>query len=122
MNFFKQKIKELLPAYFALAMATGIVSIALLLDGFDVPDYLLFYLNVLFLLILVCFFVYRLVVFREEVIADFKSYQKGPGFFIIVAALCIVGNQFVLLFQNMLVAKALFLLAAVAWLIIGYGF
>ena len=122
MNFFEQKIKELLPAYFSLVMATGIISIALSLDGLELPAYILFYLNILFLVLLVCFFIYRLVVFREQVVGDFKSYQKGPGFFTLVAALCIVGNQFVLLYQNMLAAKILLLLAAAAWLIIGYGF
>src|SRR5690606_9164001 len=34
----------------------------------------------------------------------------------------IVGNQFIVLFQNMLVAKILLIVAGIAWLIIGYGF
>lgn len=122
MNFFNQKIKELPPAYFALVMATGILSIALFVYGLAPPAYLLFYLNILFLLILVGLFIYRLVAFKEQVVADFKNYQKGPGFFTMVAALCTVGNQYVLLFQNMLAAKALLFLAAAAWLVIGYGF
>lgn len=122
MNFFNQKIKELPPAYFALVMATGILSIALFVYGLARPAYILFYLNILFLLILVGLFIYRLVAFKEQVVADFKSFQKGPGFFTMVAALCTVGNQYVLLFQNMVAAKALLFLAAAAWLIIGYGF
>src|SRR5690606_21322141 len=76
----------------------------------------------LFLPTLVGLFIYRLVAFREQVVADFKSYQKGPGFFTMVAALCTVGNQYVLLFQNMLAAKVLLFLAAAAWLLIVYGF
>lgn len=122
MNFFEQKVKELLPAYFALVMATGIISIALLLKGFELPAFALFYLNILFLLLLLCVFIYRLVAFRAQFVADFKSYQRGPGFFTVVAALCIVGNQFIVLFQNMLIARVLLVLAATAWLIIGYGF
>ena len=122
MNFFEQKVKDLLPAYFALVMATGIVSIALFLEGFEVPAYILFYLNMLFLLLLVCLFIYRSIAFRAQFVADFKSYQRGPGFFTVVAALCIVGNQFILLFQNMLIARVLLVLAAAAWLIVGYGF
>lgn len=122
MNLFEQKVKELLPAYFALVMATGIISIALLLEGFEVPAHILFYLNMLFLLLLVGLFVYRSFAFRAQFVADFKSYQRGPGFFTVVAALCIVGNQFIVLFQNMLVGKILLGLAAAAWLVIGYGF
>src|SRR5690606_1177174 len=67
-------------------------------------------------------FTYRCIVFPREVLDDFKSYMKGPGFFTIIAALCIVGNQFILLFQNIEVARILFIIAAIAWLIIGYGF
>jgi tellurite resistance protein TehA-like permease len=122
MNLFEQKTKELLPAYFALVMATGIISIALFLDGLVVPAYVLFYLNIAFLIVLGFLFIYRCIFFSQQVIYDFRSYQKGPGFFTIVAALCIVGNQFILLFQNMLAAKILLVVAGVAWLIIGYGF
>jgi len=122
MNFFEQKVRELLPAYFALVMATGIISIALFLHGLETAAYILFYLNILFLFTLLGLFIYRLVQFKQQVIADFKSYQKGPGFFTLVAALCIVGNQFILLFQYLLAAKILLALAAAAWLFIGYGF
>src|SRR5690606_27846382 len=122
MNLFEQKTKELLPAYFALVMATGIISIALFLDGLEVSAYFLFYLNIVFLIALSSLFIYRCIYYHQEVIRDFKSYQKGPGFFTIVAALCIVGNQFILLFQNMLAAKILLIVAGAAWLIIGYGF
>lgn len=122
MNFFSQKIKELLPAYFAMVMATGIISIALALNGLLVPAYVVFFLTLLLLLILSGLFIYRLVVFREQVVADFKSYQKGPGFFTIVASLCIVGNQFILLFGNILAAKVILVVAAAAWLLISYGF
>src|SRR5690606_35963479 len=122
MNLFKQKTKELLPAYFALVMATGIISIALFLDGMELAAFVLFYLNLIFLIVLVSLFITRCVVYFDHVIADFTSYQKGPGFFTLIAALCIVGNQFILLFQNMLAAKILLVTAMVAWLVIGYGF
>lgn len=122
MNLFEQRTKELLPAYFALVMATGIISIALFLDGLVASAYVLFYLNIAFLIALGFLFIYRCIFFHQQVIDDFRSYQKGPGFFTIVAALCIVGNQFIVLFQNMLVAKILLIVAGMAWLIIGYGF
>src|SRR5690606_21420034 len=47
---------------------------------------------------------------------------KGPGFFTIVAALCIVGNQFILLNHDISTAKLLLIVAGVAWIFIGYGF
>src|SRR5690606_11439483 len=122
MNILQQKIKNLLPAYFAMVMATGIVSIALFLDDFYSFAYVLFYLNLVFLSGLLGMFSYRCIAVPGEVLDDFKSYMRGPGFFTIIAALCIVGNQFILLFQNIEVARILFIIAAIAWLVIGYGF
>jgi tellurite resistance protein TehA-like permease len=122
MNLLQQKTKSLLPAYFAMVMATGIVSIALFLNEMQIFAFTLLYLNLIFLVGLLGMFVYRCFFFTKEVLEDFRSYLKGPGFFTIIAALCIVGNQFILLYRNIDVAKFLLIIAAVAWLIIGYGF
>lgn len=122
MDFLKQKIKELLPAYFALVMATGIISLAAYFNGFERFGYFLFYLNLIFLSVLVFSYIYRCLFYWRHVLVDFESYKKGPGFFTIVAALCIVGNQFVILYQHFLIAKVLLVIAAVIWFVIGYGF
>ena len=122
MNLLQQKTKSLLPAYFAIVMATGIVSIALFLKGLLLFSYILFYLNLVFLAGLLLMFIYRCFNFTKEVFEDFRSYLKGPGFFTIIAALCIVGNQWILLFRNMEIARVFLIIAAIAWLIIGYGF
>ena len=122
MNLIQQKTKTLLPAYFAIVMATGIVSIALFLKGLQLFSYILFYLNLVFLVGLSIMFIYRCFNFTKEVVEDFRSYLKGPGFFTIIAALCIVGNQWILLFGNIDVAQIFLIIAAIAWLIIGYGF
>lgn len=103
-------------------MATGIISIAAFLGGLPEIAYPLFYLNLLFTILLVVLSVYRFFAFRKEVFEDFRSYQKGPGFFTFVAALCILGDQFILLFDQMGVAWLLLICAGTAWLIIGYGF
>ncbi|RNL77414.1 C4-dicarboxylate ABC transporter [Sinomicrobium pectinilyticum] len=122
MNLLRSRIKTLLPAYFALVMATGIISIASLLEGLTVFACVLFYLNLVFLSVLGLLFVYRLVFFRAQVLEDLKSYQKGPGFFTIVAALCIVGNQVILFRKSVALAEVILLVAATAWLVIVYSF
>lgn len=122
MNLIQQKIKTLSPAYFALVMATGIISIASFLNGFLTTAYVLFFLNIIYLLGLIFLFIYRVIFFRTQVLEDFKSYQRGPGFFTLVAALCIVGNQLVIFYNLLLLAKVILLIAVIAWLIIGYGF
>lgn len=122
MNQLQLRIKELLPAYFALVMATGIISIASFLSGWEEIGYVLFYLNILFLVLLLLAFGYRCVKYGDRVLEDFRSYQKGPGFFTIVAALCIVGNQLVVFFRAMDWAILVLLLAGLIWLVIMYGF
>ena len=122
MNLLQQKIRNLLPAYFALVMATGIISLASFLNGFEFFGTLLFYLNLVFLAVLAIFFTYRCFFYWRRVLIDFASYQRGPGFFTIVAALCIVGNQFVVLERNFDIARVILIAAMVLWLVIGYGF
>jgi tellurite resistance protein TehA-like permease len=78
--------------------------------------------NIAFLLILLCFFFYRSVYYKNQILEDFGSYDKGPGFFTILAALCIVGNQLVLLFGAVRVAEIILAIAGVSWFIIIYGF
>src|SRR5690606_4204740 len=122
MNILQQKIKNLLPAYFAIVMATGIISIALHLTGSVLLSFVLFYLNIIFLAGLLSIFIYRCIRFPKDVLTDFTSYLKGPGFFTIVAALCIVGNQCILLTGDISSARILLIVAGIAWLFIGYGF
>lgn len=122
MNIIQQKIKNLLPSYFAMVMATGIISIALHLNGSITFSFVLFYLNLIFVTGLLGMFIYRCLFYFTDVYNDFRSYVKGPGFFTIVAALCIVGNQFILLNHNISTAKLLLIVAGVAWIFIGYGF
>lgn len=122
MSLLLQKVKTLLPAYFAKVMATGIISIALFLQGYDLFSYVLFFLNLIFVTGLLSMFIYRCIFFTQNLLNDFRSYAVGPGFFTIVAALCIVGNQFIVLYQNVEIAWLLFILAAISWLVIAYGF
>lgn len=121
-SLIKQKIRNLLPGYFAMVMATGIISIASLLVGFGVLAWLLFYFNICFFFALFWLFIYRILYYRAEVWQDFKSYQRGPGFFTIIAALCIMGNQLILFYQAFTLAGIVLLLALLIWLLIGYGF
>ncbi|MGJ1411317.1 tellurite resistance/C4-dicarboxylate transporter family protein [Sphingobacterium thalpophilum] len=122
MNAVQKRIKVLLPGYFAMVMATGIISIACLLEGFSVLGRVLFYLNILFLLTLFAANLYRMIRYWPDMVADFKNYQRGPGFFTLIAALCIMGNQ-VILFEGMSgLATALLILAAVIWAFTIYGF
>jgi len=118
----QQKIQNLLPGYFAMVMATGILSIATFLDGLTMIAHLLFYLNCCFFVVLTFLFGYRFMRYRADMWNDFISYQRGPGFFTVIAAFCILGNQLIVLYQAFVLAKILLIVALFAWLFIGYGF
>ena len=113
-------IKNLAPSYFVMVMATGIVSIAA--DFLEMPLIAmgLFWLNIFAYVILCSLTLLRFILFRKEFLADLFSHTQGVGFFTTVAATCILGGQFILLWENFQVAVILWYLGIVLWLIITY--
>jgi tellurite resistance protein TehA-like permease len=113
-------MKHLAPSYFALVMATGIVSIAAFdfqLTGLAAA---LFALNLAAYAVLVVLTVLRAVRFWPLFIADLTDHRLGPGFFTTVAATCVLGVQLRLIAHEV-VAAAIFLAIGVAlWLVITY--
>ena len=77
------------PAYFALVMATGIVSIAASLLGIPFVPKALFGLNLLFYPLLWAVTIVRAVRYRERVVADLSHHGRSVGFFTVVAATCV---------------------------------
>ncbi len=118
----RETIKNLLPSYFALVMATGIVSIALHLLGFEALSYVLFWLNTGFFVVLSTFLLLRIFFYFPLILGDLQSYQKGPGFFTFIAATSIMANQIALLYKINQWVLILFFIALFAWLLITYSF
>ena len=87
-------LRDMHPAYFAMAMATGIVSIACHLLGFPAIATALFWLNVAVYAGLWAAFVLRAVRYPAAVAADLMSHGRCVGFFTTVAATCVLGTQF----------------------------
>jgi tellurite resistance protein TehA-like permease len=112
----------MLPSYFAMVMATGIIGVAFSLLGWDFLAHAFLFVNLLIFSILLLALWYRLAYYRQHIIADFKSYERGPGFLTIVAACCILGNQLVLVYQWVFIARILLVVAVCLWLFLGYGF
>lgn len=121
-QYVRTGIRDMFTGYFALVMATGITSIAAFLHGMHKISLTLFWFNVLFFLVLLGFFLSRLLLDTTRVKEDISDYQKGPGFFTLVAAACILGNQLILFFQQQLLAEILLALAIATWAIIVYSF
>jgi tellurite resistance protein TehA-like permease len=121
-SLLRENIKLLMPAYFALVMATGIISIALHLMGYEGLSLGLFWLNISFYVLLFIAFLIRFAFYFSLVIADLKSYQKGPGFFTFVAASAILSHQIVLFYHVNIWVLLLFCVALIAWVLITYSF
>jgi tellurite resistance protein TehA-like permease len=113
-------IEDLPPSYFALVMATGVNSVACYLLGMELISIGMFWLNILFYLILCAVFVLRFIWYKQNFLADLFDHAKGPGFFTIVAATCILGVQFILIQNNYTVALLLWFVGIIFWLLITY--
>ena len=116
----KIEIKNLSPAYFALVMATGIISIAAHLIEMNFIARILFIFNNIFFFILWVLTILRLVWFPKEVINDMTSHMKGPGFFTTVAGTCVLGSQYIVMFEDFKVALLLLILGILLWIILTY--
>jgi tellurite resistance protein TehA-like permease len=109
------------PAYFALVMATGIVSIAAHLVGVPVVPRALFVLNLCFYPALWLLFALRVIRHRERVVADLLHHGRSVGYFTTVAATAVLGSQCLLLGEAPRAALALWGVALALWAATTYG-
>ena len=113
-------LASLHPAYFALVMATGIVSIACgLLDLRPIAVPLL-WLNCAFYAILWILTVMRLVRFRARFVADFTHHGRAVGFFTTIAATCVLGSQWLIVGNARTLAVGLWAFGIVLWAVVTY--
>jgi tellurite resistance protein TehA-like permease len=103
-------IASLNPVYFALVMATGIVSIAGQLLGMQGIAFGLFWLNLGLFVILWALTIARLFLYSTQFFADLVDHKRGVGFFTTVAATCVLGTQCVLIAEWRGLAMALWCL------------
>ena len=109
------------PAYFAMAMATGIVSIACHLLGMRPIALALFYANIAFYLALWALTLARLARYRDRVAADLLHHGRSVGFFTMVAGTCVLGSQVLLIGNSWSIALAIWVFGIVLWALLTYG-
>jgi tellurite resistance protein TehA-like permease len=114
-------VRDLFPAYFALVMATGIISIACHLLAMDFLAVPLFYLNQLFYVVLWMFILVRIVRYPARLISDLSNHRLGTGFLTLVAGTNVLGSQFVILTSNQTIALILWILGLTLWLFLIYA-
>ena len=120
MNFQTSSIATLNPAYFALVMATGIVSIASNLLGMPWIASALMVLNVVAFAVLVILTIIRVVIFPAKLFGDMIDHKRGVGFFTTVAACCVLGVQFLTIARMSGIAIGLWAVAVALHLTLTY--
>lgn len=114
-------LRRLHPAYFALVMATGIVSIALRDIGLRaIPDVLLA-VNAIIYPALIGLSLVRLFVYPRQCIADLADHHRSQGYFTLVAATAVMGLECRMIGGPTILIRGLWWLAAAALLIVTYA-
>ncbi|HJU71638.1 MAG TPA: tellurite resistance/C4-dicarboxylate transporter family protein [Paucimonas sp.] len=113
-------LATLSPAYFGMAMATGIVSLAAHMLGLPVVAQVLFRLNIVIYGVLWLLTLLRMVRYPRKFFGDMIDHLRGPGFFTTIAASSIMGSQCVLLATDYQAGLAFWLVAIVLWIGLTY--
>ena len=113
-------VASLDPGYFALVMATGIVSVSMEGHGLTVLSRLLLAVAALSWCLLIVLNGWRLLRYREAVLADLFNGRRAFSFFTFVAATNVLGTRLGIVDQNDLVL-ALLVLGVLSCLGLGYS-
>jgi tellurite resistance protein TehA-like permease len=103
-------------------MATGIVSQAAHITAMPHIASALLVLNVVFYAVLAIMLALRLIFFFRKVLDDLSDYGRGPGFFTVVAATCLLGAQVVVITGQTGAAYVLWMAGTVLWGLVMYAF
>lgn len=112
-------IRTLYPGYFACVMATGIVSIALLLSHALTLSLALWIIGCVLLVFLTVVYVIRATRFPREMRRDFLDPATAFGFFTFIAGVGVIATRFALGGWT-IVPAILTVIAAIAWFVLTY--
>lgn len=112
-------VRTLNPGYFALVMATGIMSVGMANHQLTTVSGLLLLTAIVAYAVLVVLTVWRLFAHRARMLTDLRNPQIAFGYFTFVAGTDVVGTA--LASREMYVpAFVLLIVGACAWLVLGY--
>lgn len=112
-------VRELTPGYFALVMASGIISVGMRLHGHVALSVALLAVCAASFVVLVALNVWRISAHRDAVLADFLDPARGFGFFTFIAGGNVLGVRLAMDGHHA-VAAGLLAVGLVAWLVLGY--
>lgn len=115
-------VQGLFPGYFALVMATGILSLAGHWLGWPRLARALIFVNLPAYGVLVALNAARLLLFPRRLAADFSDHARGSGYFTAVAATCVLGSQCLVVGEWRRAAEVLLATGVALWILVMYGF
>ena len=119
---YRSAVADLFPGYFALVMATGIISIACFFLEMRTLAFVLLVINIVAFVVLWLLLLLRLFLFFTRVKDDINNHVRGPGFFTVVAGTSVLGSQLLIVASQFRIASGLWFLALILWAIIMYTF
>lgn len=121
-SFLSRVAGDLFPGYFALVMATGIISIACFLLEIKTISLSLLVVDVVAYFVLCLLLLLRLLFFFSRVKTDIKDHVIGPGFFTVVAGTCVLGSALLIVVDRYSSALVLWFIGIGLWIVIMYTF
>jgi tellurite resistance protein TehA-like permease len=115
----QRAVEGLAPGYFALVMASGIISVGLNLEGYAAISWVLLVIAASAFVVLLSLTAWRFVAYRQAIKDDFNDPRRGFGFFTFVAGTNVLGVR--LGTEGFFGATAaLLVLSGIVWLVLGY--
>ncbi|GMV04621.1 MAG: tellurite resistance protein permease [Gemmatimonadota bacterium] len=118
---FRDEVRTLSPAYFALVMATGIVSVAALRVGMTRVAFALLAINAVAYAVLCVMTALRVLWYPSAFLDDLTDHRRGVGFFSLVAGTCVLGSQGILIAGGYRAATLLLGAGIVLWITLTYA-
>jgi tellurite resistance protein TehA-like permease len=115
-------VATLSPGYFAVVMATGIVSIAAEQRGYHGVAVALLWANSAAYVVLWLLTVLRLARYPRRMLADLAGHRTGAAFLTVVAGTNVLGGQFALVADVPALAVGLWWVGLVLWAALLYAF
>lgn len=113
-------VRDTDPGYFAVVMATGIISQAMRLDGAALLSAILVWVAIVAYVVLAVAYAWRLAAFRHQVHADAADPRRAFGFFTLAAGSNVLAARLAEANQTA-VAGALLVIGGITWALLSYG-
>lgn len=118
-NGTREAVRTLNPGYFALVMASGMVSTAMYHQDAHWLSALLLCVTVVSYLVLIAVSTVRVIAFRRDFLADLYDSGRAFGLFTFVSATNVLGARLVIDGYHG-IATGLLVVSSLAWLVLGY--